>query len=69
MHARSISFAEPRSGVASKTADATIVAAGRLRDRISRGLAQLRRRMGENMAAAEASGMLDQPTIARRLLG
>jgi hypothetical protein len=38
-------------------------------DFISRGLVRLRRRMAENMAAAEASGLLADPVIARRLLG
>jgi hypothetical protein len=38
-------------------------------DFISRGLVRLQRRMAENMAAAEASGLLADPVIARRLLG
>jgi hypothetical protein len=69
MHARSITFAGPRSCVESKMAGPKIVAAALFWDRIRRGLAQLQHRMGENMAAAEASGMLDKPTVARRLLG
>ena len=38
-------------------------------DFVSRELVRLRRRMAENMAAAEASGLLADPVIARRLLG
>jgi hypothetical protein len=69
MHARSITFARPRSCAGIKVADRKIPTAARLWDRISHGLAPLRRRMDKNMAAAEASGMLDRPAVARRLLG
>jgi hypothetical protein len=69
MHARSITFAGPRSCTGIKVADRKIPTAARLWDWISHELAPLRRRMDKNMAAAEASGMLDRPAVARRLLG
>jgi hypothetical protein len=69
MHARSITFAGPRSCTGIKVADPTISRAARLWHWISHELAPLRHRLEENMAAAEASGMLDRPAVARRLLG
>jgi len=69
MHARSLTLAGPRSCTGIKVADPKISTAARLWHWISHELALLRRHMDENIAAAEASGMLDRPAVARRLLG
>jgi hypothetical protein len=37
--------------------------------RLTAALARLRQRMVENAAAARASGLLDRPAIARRVMG
>jgi hypothetical protein len=69
MHARSLTLAGPRSCTGIKVVDPKVPMAAQLWDWISHELAPLRHRLEENMAAAEASGMLDRPAVARRLLG